>query len=95
MLELDFDDVATAAKMPAREVMEQLEAATMRQVAPQVETAPVEEKRLLGVYPGMPEKEYRHAPGMNKSGMDNFMRSPLHYLTMKKDPPPPTPQMFV
>ena len=54
-----------------------------------------EEKRLLGVYPGMPEKEYRQAPGMNKSSMDNFMRSPLHYLTMKRDPPPPTPQMFV
>jgi exodeoxyribonuclease VIII len=27
--------------------------------------------------------------------MDNFMRSPLHYITMKKNPPPPTPQMFV
>lgn len=52
-------------------------------------------KRYLGVYPNLPEKEYRRAPGMNKSGMDNFMRSPAHYITMKKNQPPPTPQMFI
>jgi len=54
-----------------------------------------EPDRYLGMFEGMPETMYRRAPGMNKSGMDTFMRSPLHYLTMKKDPPPPTPQMFV
>jgi len=60
--------------------------------------APVEteeKKRYLGVYPGLPDSEYRRAPGVNKSGMDNFMRSPLYYITMKKSPPPPTPQMFI
>ena len=59
------------------------------------EVAEVKQDRLLGVYENMADHEYRYAPGINKSGMDNFMRSPLHYLTIKKDPPPPTPQMFV
>lgn len=62
---------------------------------PKALPAVTEEKRWLGIYDDLPDQEYRDAPGANKSGLDDIHRSPLHYITKKRNPMPPTPAMFV
>lgn len=40
---------------------------------------------------GLPFETYRMAPGINKSGLDIFRRSPFHFQHSKTNPKPPTP----
>lgn len=44
----------------------------------------------LGLHDGIPNDEYRRAPGVSKSGLDKLMRSPGHYKFYQKHPKPPT-----
>ena len=53
------------------------------------------EERLLGLYPDMDFEEYKKAPGMNNSGLKHFRRSPLTYITEKRNPRPETRDMRV
>ena len=43
-----------------------------------------------GIYPNMPEKQYRSAFGLNKSNMSDLLRSPAHYKSTLKNPGKPT-----
>lgn len=39
--------------------------------------------------------EYHHGPGISKSGLDIFRRSPAHYIFQRRHPKPPTQSMVV
>jgi len=62
---------------------------------PEPVVVPFEKKRYLGIFDNMSYDEYRAAPGANKSGLDNLHKSPLHYITIKNNPKPPTQAFFV
>ena len=59
-----------------------------------VEEEVKQDDRWLGIYDGLDDQEYRHAPGMNKSSLDLIAVSPLHYQTIRYNPKPPTPAMM-
>lgn len=49
----------------------------------------------LGIRDDIPEHIYHRSPGISKHALDAINVSPLHYLTEKQNPKPPTPQMVL
>lgn len=58
-------------------------------------TVPLNEEGLpvLGMHVGVEERDYRRAPGINKSMLDKIAKSPATYMFEKMHPRPGTPSM--
>lgn len=48
----------------------------------------------VGIFSDVSNEDYHRGVGVSKSDLDKIARSPLHYITEKRNPRPPTPQMF-
>ena len=55
---------------------------------------PEDDGPKLGIFDDIPNLEYHRGKGISKSGLDLLNRSPLHFITAKRNPKPPTPAMI-
>lgn len=49
----------------------------------------------VGIFDGIPNETYHRGPGISKSGLDDINVSPLHYITKRRHPKPPTADMWI